>query len=364
MCNLLNGLVIAGGVDLGDDADDETDSKTGDDRPCGIVAAEHGLAQNYGSHNDEQSGNVGTHLECLVRVGAVLAADEEGCDNGSENAAGGNDEREEDVHGFIVKKLKSAGSDAEGHCGDDSTDIALKEVGAHACNVAYIVADVIGDNSGVAGVVFGDACLDLADEVGADVSSLGVDTAADTGKERNGGSTEREAEEDFGVLGDDVENACAEKTETDDAHTHDGAAGEGDGESLVHSVLSGVCGTDVSLGGNVHADVACENGKHRTADEAAGGDPVAETETDSNEKDYNKDDKDLVLGEQEGTGAITDTAGNFLHAVVACVLLAYIDDLVDSEKQSEDRHNWGQIDNLIHQKFTPISSDCNFAFIS
>ena len=58
MCNLLNGLVIAGGVDLGDDADDETDSKTGDDRPCGIVAAEHGLAQNYGSHNDEQSGNV------------------------------------------------------------------------------------------------------------------------------------------------------------------------------------------------------------------------------------------------------------------------------------------------------------------
>ena len=289
-------------------------------------------------------------------IGTVLAADEEGCDNGCKNTAGSN------YHG--EDNCLVGNEQTEGHCGDDSTDIALKEVCAHTCNVAYVVADVIGDNSGVAGVIFGDACLDLADEVGADVSSLGVDTAADTGKERNGGSTEREAEEDFGVLGDDVENACAEKTETDDAHTHDGAAGEGDGESLVHSVLSGVCGTDVSLGGNVHADVACENGKHRTADEAAGGDPVAETETDSNEKDYNKDDKDLVLGEQEGTGAITDTAGNFLHAVVACVLLAYIDDLVDSEKQSEDRHNRGQIDNLIHQKFTPISSDCNFAFIS
>src|SRR3712207_8432714 len=40
-----------------------------------------------------------------------------------------------------------------------------------------VVADVVGDRGGVAGVVLGDALLDLADEVGADVGRLGEDAA-------------------------------------------------------------------------------------------------------------------------------------------------------------------------------------------
>ena len=45
-------------------------------------------------------------------------------------------------------------------------------------------------------------------------------------------------------------------------NTHDGAAGEGDGEGLVHAALTGgVCGADVCLGGDVHADVTGEDGE-------------------------------------------------------------------------------------------------------
>ena len=51
--------------------------------------------------------------------------------------------------------------------GDDSADVAFKEVSAHAGDVADVIADVIGDDGGVARVVLGDAGLDLADEVGA-----------------------------------------------------------------------------------------------------------------------------------------------------------------------------------------------------
>jgi hypothetical protein len=82
--------------------------------------------------------------------------------------------------------------------GDDRAGVRLEEVGAHAGDVADVVADVVGDRGRVAGVVLGDAGLDLADEVGADVGRLGVDAAADTGEQRDGRGTES-------VGGDDLE---------------------------------------------------------------------------------------------------------------------------------------------------------------
>ena len=65
---------------------------------------------------------------------------------------------------------------------DDRADVRLEEVGAHAGDVADVVTDVVGDGGRVARVVLGDARLDLADEVGADVGGLGVDAAADAAR--------------------------------------------------------------------------------------------------------------------------------------------------------------------------------------
>ena len=60
---------------------------------------------------------------------------------------------------------------AEHHGGDDGHGVGLEQVGGHAGAVADVVADVVGDHRRVARVVFGDAGLDLADQVSADVGT-------------------------------------------------------------------------------------------------------------------------------------------------------------------------------------------------
>ena len=87
---------------------------------------------------------------------------------------------------------------AEGHLaedqrGDEGDGVRLEEVGRHAGAVADVVADVVRDGRGVARVVLGDALLDLADEVGADVGGLGEDAAADTHEHREQRGAEAEA---------------------------------------------------------------------------------------------------------------------------------------------------------------------------
>ena len=332
LSDLLNELVVAGGVDLGDDTDDKADDQTGNDRNSGTVAVEHDLAEDDGCDNNKKGGNIRAHLQCLVGVGAFLAANKESSDNGCENAACRDDQREDNG------QIAELGNDncAEGHCGDDSSDIALEQVSAHACNVAYVVADVICDNCRVAGVVLGDACLDLADEVCADVSSLGVDTAADTGKQSDRACAEGEAEQNVGVLENEEQDGCAEKAEADNAHAHDRAAGECDRQSLVHAACACcVCGADVSLGCNIHADVACKDGEQSTEQEAKCGDPAAQTEADGNKQNDYEDRKDLVLCKKESLCAIVDSRCDFLHALGTCVLLGDECYLIESKQQSD-----------------------------
>ena len=66
---------------------------------------------------------------------------------------------------------------------NDRTGVRLEQVGAHARDIADVVAHVVGDGGGVARVVFRDAGLDLADEVCADIGGLGVNAAAHAGEE-------------------------------------------------------------------------------------------------------------------------------------------------------------------------------------
>ena len=77
-------------------------------------------------------------------------------------------------------------SHAERDCRDKRADIALKEIGSHAGDVADVIAHVVGDNRRISGVILGNARFDLADKVGSHVGGLGVNAAAHTGKERDG----------------------------------------------------------------------------------------------------------------------------------------------------------------------------------
>ena len=83
--------------------------------------------------------------------------------------------------------------DRRQHHGRDHGDrVGLEQVGRHAGAVADVVADVVGNGRGVARIVLGDAGLDFADEVAADVGALGEDAAAETGEDGDEGGAEAE----------------------------------------------------------------------------------------------------------------------------------------------------------------------------
>ena len=62
---------------------------------------------------------------------------------------------------------------------DHGTAVGFEDVGTHTGNVAHVVTDVVGDHAGVARVVLGNAGLNLTDQVGTHIRTLGVDAAAD-----------------------------------------------------------------------------------------------------------------------------------------------------------------------------------------
>ena len=149
------------------------------------------------------------------------------------------DEREEDP-GLGVRPSSSVGDPPDGDAQDHGADVLggrrLEEVGATAGAVADVVTDEVGDDRRVARVVLGDARLDLADEVGADVGRLGVDAAAELGEERHEAGAEAEADDQEGRLAQGFVNPpkatkmpnTPSRRERDDQEARDGAAAHRD----------------------------------------------------------------------------------------------------------------------------------------
>ncbi len=121
-----------------------------------------------------------------------------------EDAERAQHEREEDPLGFGQPAVTRVDGDAEDHRADVLGRHRLEEVGAAAGAVADVVADEVRDHGRVARVVLGNAGLDLADEVGAHVGGLRVDTAAELGEEGDEDGAEAVADDQEGRLGDGV----------------------------------------------------------------------------------------------------------------------------------------------------------------
>ena len=106
----------------------------------------------------------------------------------------------------------------------DQTDgIRFENVRGHAGAIADVIADVVRDGGRIARIVFLEALLDLADEIGADVGRFGVNAAAESREHADQTRAERETDETvhgfivtdhFG--GERVENSDGEEGETDD----------------------------------------------------------------------------------------------------------------------------------------------------
>ena len=126
---------------------------------------------------------------------------EEGADDGGHHAERADRQRIE--HEARHHLLAGEVDGRQHHGGDHGDGVGLEQVGRHAGAVADVVADVVGDGGGVARVVLGDAGLDLADQVAADVGALGEDAAAETGEDRDqrGAEAERDQRVDHRAAG-------------------------------------------------------------------------------------------------------------------------------------------------------------------
>ena len=215
----------------------------------------------------------------------------------------------------------------EHHRRADGDDIGFEQVGGHAGAVADIVADVVGDDGRVAGVVLGNSGLDLADQVGADVGGLGEDAAAETGEDRDQRGTEGERDErvDHGaiigrVIGD-LDEVIEEARDREQGQAGDEHAGHGTGaerhrQALLEPDAGRLRGADVGANRDVHADEAGRAGQQRAEHEARRRQAAEEEEDDRGDDDADDGDRH-VLAAQIGRGAFLDRRGDLHHAGVA-----------------------------------------------
>ena len=179
-------------AELGGFADENTGDETEDDAakvPVTLLAAvEEDLNAGNGEDNHEDRGGVHTTVEGVEEVGlgsVILRGDGPEADGRGEDAEAGDPERQGQFTVAVGKRGARDDGAAEG----------FEKISTHTGDITDVVTDVVGDRGRVARVIFRNVGFNLTDEIGADVSSLGVDTTRDTREERDGGGTETEAGE-------------------------------------------------------------------------------------------------------------------------------------------------------------------------
>ena len=233
--------------------------------------------------------------------------------------------------------------DQRGHQGDG---VGLEQVGGHAGAVADVVADVVGDRGGVARVVLGDALLDLAHEVGADVGRLREDAAADTHEHGEQRGTEAEALEHGGrfTLVDQHDRGCAEEAQADRHHADVTAGAERDAHRRVAAlVLSGSGDADVRTDGEPHAEVA-DGGREQRAEHEEEGSTDLEApvvrgqDQQQGRHEHHEDREGLELTGQVGGCALLDGPSDLLHLLGAFAVLENLGAEDHREDECEDRN--------------------------
>ena len=344
LSDVLDVLIVTGGVDLGDEADGGTADNTGSDGTEQAPAAFALQAQDQRSNQHDGGSQVSTDVQDLMRIALLDGLDNHNTDQSGNDTDGDHLEHQADA-------LSVAGSQQQ--TGQDGTDIGLEQVSTHTGDVTDVVTDVVADNSGVTGVILGDAGLDLTDQVSTHVSSLGVDTAADTGKQGDGRSAQRETGQNVVVaVEDDVQDSDAQSAQTDNAQTQNGTAGESDVQSGSHAFLSLLSSTDVGAGGADHAGEAGQNREQSTHQEADSSGAVQNDQQQDEHQD-GESQHDDVLTLQIGHSAFLNVAGDFTHTGIFYLDRSIFAVQAESHQQADDRRSDYQIS--VHVLFSPFS---------
>ncbi len=281
-------------------------------------------------------------------------------DDGSDEIDRLDDKREEDALDAEDREERRA----QDHGANVFGGRGLEDVRAAAGAVADIVTDQVGDDGGVARIVFGNAGFDLADQVGADVGGLGVDAAAKLREQRNQRSAKAEADQLIrGSLGmleateEEKEHADAEQRQRDNDQSGHGAAAQRGLQGAAQAGARGAGSADVGPDGNEHAGKAGEPGAD-SADQEADDDFIgkrgrkrreAVSDEEQNRQHHGDNGDRAVLPGHERLGALADGVGDGLH--LGCPGVDLEDrsgeEKRDNEAQDADRQRAPQINTAV-----------------
>ena len=118
------------------------------------------------------------HAEADQAGGVSLAVvDRENAKDGGEDGNAADNERIDKGLGIGLAVGADDSEEGDENAADQTDGIGFKNVRGHAGTVPDVIAHIIGDGGGVAGIIFFQFGFDFANEVGADVGGLGVDAA-------------------------------------------------------------------------------------------------------------------------------------------------------------------------------------------
>jgi len=272
VCGVLHGLLIDVGEIVCGEPDDHAGDEPGDGGPENAPGMLEAQAKDdgKGKEGEKSSGDHGAGVERSAGIIALTRANKDHADERGQDPCGAEQQRIDHVllgseGGLSLVKLK-----AQDHHRHHAGHKGVKDVGAHACHITHVVAHVVGDHGGVPRVILGQAELDLAHQVSADIGGFGIDAAAGLGQKSQGAGPKAKAEHHRGVVEDHKEQGHAYEGGAHYRKPHDGAGVERHRESLLEARARSPGDTSVGAGGNIHARVA---GRRRTgrADEVSQG---------------------------------------------------------------------------------------------
>mmetsp|Transcript_48030 Transcript_48030/g.102938 ORF Transcript_48030/g.102938 Transcript_48030/m.102938 type:complete len:358 (+) Transcript_48030:1290-2363(+) len=205
---------------------------------------------------------------------------------------------------------------------------AAEEIGAHASDVAHIVADIVSNSSGIAGIILLQTCYNFAYQVSAYIGGFRVDATAHTTEHGNRAAAQAVASHaihhslhvHFEVFVDAQKHPQNKDAERAEKISHDSAASECNIEGLGVAIFCsdrGECGPSIRKCGNHHAQVAAEHGCRCSYPEsnccegtlAEGGPPPHENPNDDAEEDT-KSSANPILFSKEGFRPFHDSVVN------------------------------------------------------
>ena len=260
------------GQPQGDDGENDAERGAPGEAPVGRAGFRVGEVEPVDDEKADDRGDRRSHVADIDRAHRIahLArrhAHRHDAEDRGEHADRAQDEREDDelhreraghraVQVGEILLAESVGREDDRR--DQGDFVRLEHVGRHPGAIADVVADVVRDRRGVARIVLGDAGLDLADQVAADVGRLGVDAAAHAHEKRRQRAAEAEPDQHLHrvFLEDQEDDGRAEQAEADREHARDAAGLERDLHRVLEAGERGVGAAHVTLDREPHPDEA------------------------------------------------------------------------------------------------------------